>query len=60
MKYVIFPAGFHGHGLHAKHPKTHLGNWDRRAVHLDGLERAIKARGGLESLDQMISLLIFW
>ncbi|KAK7213023.1 hypothetical protein V2G26_020201 [Clonostachys chloroleuca] len=40
--------------------ETHLGNWDRRAVHLDGLERAIKARGGLESLDQMISLLIFW
>ncbi|CAH0044389.1 unnamed protein product [Clonostachys solani] len=40
--------------------ETHLGNWDRRAVHLDGLERAVKARGGLESLDQMISLLIFW
>ncbi|CAG9994010.1 unnamed protein product [Clonostachys byssicola] len=40
--------------------ETHLGNWDRRVVHLDGLERAVKARGGLESLDQMISLLIFW
>uniref|UniRef100_A0A8H7KDT1 Transcription factor domain-containing protein n=1 Tax=Bionectria ochroleuca TaxID=29856 RepID=A0A8H7KDT1_BIOOC len=40
--------------------ETHLGNWDRRAVHLNGLERAVKARGGLESLSQMISLLIFW
>ncbi|VUC37411.1 unnamed protein product [Clonostachys rosea] len=46
--------------LHAKLLKTHLGNWDRRAVHLDGLERAVKARGGLENIDHTIALLIFW
>jgi hypothetical protein len=46
--------------LHTKLLKTHLGHWDRRTLHLDALERAVKLHGGFEGLDHSLSLIIFW
>ncbi|KAI5461949.1 hypothetical protein BGZ63DRAFT_403227 [Mariannaea sp. PMI_226] len=39
---------------------TNVGNWSRWAVHLDGLERISKLRGGFDGLENEIPLMAFW
>ena len=47
-------------GFYTELLKTHLGHWDRRVLHLDALEKAVKLNGGLEGLDRTLSLIILW
>jgi hypothetical protein len=58
--YVNTALEYRGLSFYTKLLKTHLGYWDRRALHLNALERAVKLRGGLEGLDHSFSLIIFW
>ncbi|EXJ76030.1 uncharacterized protein A1O5_00538 [Cladophialophora psammophila CBS 110553] len=37
-----------------------VANWDRWAVHLNGLHRISKLRGGFEGLENNIALIAFW
>ncbi|KAK3942915.1 hypothetical protein QBC46DRAFT_379076 [Diplogelasinospora grovesii] len=37
-----------------------IGNWTRWKLHMDGLERIIKLRGGLQGLGMAVPLFVFW